>query len=254
MRRLATGSRLSRLWTQRSRPRNDLCEVVGFADVLVGARADPADAAADLGLGREQHDRDSALVRDESFSSLRKSMPSPSGSSTSSTTRAQAAARQSTARAAKVSRTARYRSRRLERLAEVHADGQAVVDDEDARLQVRALPSVAPSASRKRRRDLLQRQESAPRPQHDGLPRHAEDDRGCLVLGDGRAAGPPDREQALRSVPAHAGEQAAAHWPPISLRQRLNSTSTDGRQEWRSGSSVRRSRPAEAPGAGRAAP
>ena len=53
-----------------------------------------------------------------------------------------------------------------------------------------------------------------------------------------------DLEQAERAVPAHAGQQAGRRRTRRTpLATDSNSTSTEGRQECRSGSSVRRRRP-----------
>jgi hypothetical protein len=71
----------------------------------------------------------------------------------------------------------------------------------DPRARVRSAPSM------KRGCDPSERKHKFRRAAFDGNPRHAVDDAGRFVLGDGQAAARPDPMQALGAVCTHAGQQ-----------------------------------------------
>ena len=147
-------------------------------------------------------------------------MPSPSGSSTSRTaTRGSSRAKASRASAIEPAGD-RHEPCLLECVREVHADGQAVVDDEDlvahAGTPIR-LTESAPSAGP----ISIERQHLLGRAEQRRFARHAVDDGGRLVLRDGEAAGTADVEQAGGAVAAHAGQQNRRRRRPILARDRL---------------------------------
>ena len=115
---------------QLARPGDDVAGVVGLADVLVGAGLQPADAVLHLGLGRQHQDRHRGARRRGAELASRSSTPSPSGSSTSRTTTATGSRGEGFARLGDRAAAEPAEARRLEGLRQVHADGQAVVDDE----------------------------------------------------------------------------------------------------------------------------
>ncbi len=138
----------------------------------------------------------------------------------------------------------RLEVRITERLREVHADRQAVVDDHDGLGHQRDPFRVVHRQGGQRRTDLAERKHLLGSTKQDRLARHPVDDRGRFVLCDRCAAGPPNLEQTGGAVAPHAGEEARrsptprSHGPPT-----RKSTSTDGRHEWRSSSVVKDVRP-----------
>ena len=97
---------------------------------------------------------------------------------------------------------------------------------------------------RQRRADLIQGQHAPRRAERMRLARHAVDHRRRLVLRDRQrrrlAALAAGRAAPSRPIPVSRQPRPT---PPYSCATDSNSTSTDGRQECRSGSSVSRKRP-----------
>ena len=145
--------------------RDHVARVVGLADILVGAGRQPADAVAHLGLGREQHDRGIASPRAWRGSPAaarrrRRRAAARRGS------RARSAPSASACRAsASVAHGHGRQVGRLQQLRQVHADGQAVVDDEDR---------CAHAGDLRRRRRAARRGAGAISPQAQDLLRRAE--------------------------------------------------------------------------------